>query len=107
MTQDLQRLNLLELSESERLAFFLNLYNAMIIHALTIAGSPQGLLDRKFFFSDFKYVVGGLPYSLNSIKDGILRCNRRPPFSLMKTFGSGDKQLEVNNYFIIDFAFHP
>ncbi|KAI9075731.1 hypothetical protein K1719_042347 [Acacia pycnantha] len=91
---DLQRINLQELSEKERLAFFMNLYNAMVIHALTRVGSPQSVLDRNFFFSDFQYVVGGLPYCLNSIKNGILRCNQRPPYSLMKTFRSGHKQLE-------------
>ncbi|XP_054825597.1 uncharacterized protein LOC129323071 [Prosopis cineraria] len=92
--QDLQRINLLELSENERLAFFMNLYNAMVIHALTRVGSPQTVLDRNFFYSDFQYVVGGLPYCLNSIKNGILRCNRRAPYSLLKTFRSGHKQLE-------------
>ncbi|XP_028752623.1 uncharacterized protein LOC114712281 isoform X1 [Neltuma alba] len=92
--QDLQRINVGELSENERLAFFMNLYNAMVIHALTRVGSPQTVLDRNFFYSDFQYVVGGLPYCLNSIKNGILRCNQRAPYSLMKTFRSGHKQLE-------------
>ncbi|KAJ1413697.1 Winged helix-like DNA-binding domain superfamily [Sesbania bispinosa] len=60
MTLDLQRLNLLELSENEKLAFFLNLYNAMVIHAVISVG-----------------------------------CNRRPPYSLVKPFSTGDKRLEV------------
>lgn len=95
--EDLQRTNVQELSENERLAFFMNLYNAMVIHALIRVGSPQTALDRNFFYSDFQYVVGGLPYSLNSIKNGILRCNQRAPYSLMKTFRPGHKQLEVNS----------
>ncbi|KAK4260934.1 hypothetical protein QN277_003992 [Acacia crassicarpa] len=57
-------------------------------------GSTQNVLDRNFFYSDFQYVVGGLPYCLNSIKNGILRCNQRPPYSLMETFCSEHKQLE-------------
>lgn len=95
MTQDLQRVNLLELSENEKLAFFLNLYNAMVIHAVISVGCPEGVIDRRSFFSDFQYVVGGHPYSLNSIKNGILRCNRRSPYSLVKPFSTGDKRLEV------------
>jgi len=95
MTQDLQRVNLLELSENEKFAFFLNLYNAMVIHAVISVGCPEGVIDRRFFFSDFQYLVGGHPYSLNSIKNGILRCNRRSPYSLVKPFSTGDKRLEV------------
>lgn len=98
MTQDLQRVNLLELSENEKLAFFLNLYNAMVIHAVISVGCPEGAIDRRSFFSDFQYLVGGHPYSLNMIKNGILRCNRRSPYSLVKPFSTGDKRLEVNNF---------
>ncbi|KAF7827506.1 DEP domain-containing mTOR-interacting protein [Senna tora] len=94
-TEDLQRVNLFDLSENEKLAIFLNLYNAMVIHAIVKVGLPQTLLDKNFFYSNFTYVVGGYPFSLNSIKNGILRCNRRPPYSLMKTFASGDRQLEL------------
>ncbi|XP_020215486.1 uncharacterized protein LOC109799332 [Cajanus cajan] len=95
MTQDLQRVNLLELSENEKLAFFLNLYNAMVIHAVISVGCPEGVIDRRSFFSDFQYLIGGHPYSLNIIKNGILRCNRRSPYSLVKPFSTGDKRLEV------------
>ncbi|KAL2337409.1 hypothetical protein Fmac_011855 [Flemingia macrophylla] len=95
MTQDLQRVNLSELSENEKLAFFLNLYNAMVIHAIISVGCPEGVIDRRSFFSDFQYLIGGHPYSLNIIKNGILRCNRRSPYSLVKPFSTGDKRLEV------------
>ncbi|XP_027336772.1 uncharacterized protein LOC113850424 [Abrus precatorius] len=95
MTQDLQRVNLLELSENEKLAFFLNLYNAMVIHAFISVGCPEGVIDRRSFFNDFQYLIGGHPYSLNIIKNGILRCNRRSPYSLVKPLSTGDNRLEV------------
>ncbi|KAI4357098.1 hypothetical protein L6164_001067 [Bauhinia variegata] len=95
MTQDLQRVNLIELSENEKLAFFINLYNAMVIHAIIRIGCPEGVIDRRSFYSNFMYVVGGDPYSLNNIKNGILRSNRRSPYSLMKPFAAGDRRLEV------------
>lgn len=94
MAQDLQRTDLSELSPDEKLAFFLNLYNAMVIHAVIRVGHPESIMDRRFF-SDFQYVVGGHPYSLSTIHNGILRNNRRPPYSLVKPFGSEDKRLEV------------
>jgi hypothetical protein len=97
LAQELHRVDLLGLTENEKLAFFLNLYNAMVIHAVIRIGCPEGVIDRRFFFSDFQYVVGGYPYSLNTINHGILRNNRRPPYSLLKSLRSGDKRLEVSN----------
>ncbi|CAJ2674167.1 uncharacterized protein LOC123884354 [Trifolium pratense] len=94
MTQDLQRVNLLELSENETLAFFLNLHNAMVIHAMIRVGCQEGVINRKSF-SDFQYLIGGHPYSLSTITNGILRSNRRSPYSLVKPFGTKDRRLEV------------
>ncbi|KAG8498759.1 hypothetical protein CXB51_005157 [Gossypium anomalum] len=58
LTRDLQRVDLQLLSPDERLAFFLNLYNAMAIHAVITIGHPEGILDRRAFFGDFQYVIG-------------------------------------------------
>lgn len=98
MTQDLQRLDLLELSENEKLAFFLNLHNAMVVHAMIRVRCQEGVLNRRSF-SDFQYLVGGHPYSLSTIINGILRSNRRSPYSLVKPFGARDRRLEVNFVF--------
>ncbi|KAG7032612.1 hypothetical protein SDJN02_06662, partial [Cucurbita argyrosperma subsp. argyrosperma] len=95
LTQELHRVNLKALSHNEKLAFFLNMYNAMVIHGLIRFGRVEGVIDRKSFFSDFQYLVGGQPYSLIAIKNGILRGNRRPPYSFAKPFSSGDKRAEL------------
>ncbi|KAK9115648.1 hypothetical protein Sjap_014595 [Stephania japonica] len=95
LAQDLQRVNLLSLSGNEKLAFFINLYNAMIIHAVIRLGCPEGMIDRRTFFGEFQYVVGGQPYSLTAIKNGILRSNQRQPYSLSRPFGGSDKRLEL------------
>ncbi|XP_068645813.1 uncharacterized protein [Aristolochia californica] len=95
LAQDLQRVNVAELSQNERLAFFLILYNAMVIHAVIRVGSPEGVIDRRTFYGDFHYIIGGYPYSLTTIKNGILRSNRRQPYSLTRPFGAGDKRLQV------------
>ncbi|PKI47370.1 hypothetical protein CRG98_032205 [Punica granatum] len=68
----------------------------MVIHAVIRVGLPGGIIDRRSFYSDFQYVVGGHPYSLTTIINGILRNNRRPPYSLVKPFSNGDPRLEVN-----------
>ncbi|TYG79800.1 hypothetical protein ES288_D02G166100v1 [Gossypium darwinii] len=94
LTRDLQRVDLQLLSPDERLAFFLNLYNAMAIHAVITIGHPEGILDRRAFFGDFQYVIGGYPYSLSVIQNGILRNNRKSPYSLVRPFGNGDRRLK-------------
>uniref|UniRef100_A0A452YGR5 DUF547 domain-containing protein n=1 Tax=Aegilops tauschii subsp. strangulata TaxID=200361 RepID=A0A452YGR5_AEGTS len=98
LARDLQRADVFALPAGERLSFFLNLHNAMAIHAVIRTGQPagSGAVDRRSFFTDFQYVVGGYPYSLTTIKNGILRGNRRQPYTIVKPFGASDKRLEVH-----------
>ncbi|RZR94841.1 hypothetical protein BHM03_00023606 [Ensete ventricosum] len=93
--EELQRVDLESLSQEEKLAFFINLYNMMAIHATLTWGHPVGALERRKFFGDFKYVIGGCAYSLSAIHNGILRGNQRPPYNLTKPFGQKDKRLKV------------
>ncbi|XP_020575826.1 uncharacterized protein LOC110021607 isoform X2 [Phalaenopsis equestris] len=93
--EELERVDLEILSREEKLAFFINLYNMMVIHAISIYGFPVGPLDRKKFLGDFKYVIGGCSYSLSAIQNGVLRGNQRPPYNLTKPFGPKDKRSKV------------
>jgi hypothetical protein len=68
----------------------------MAIHALVTCGVPAGPLDRRKFFGDFKYVIGGCAYSLSAIQNGILRGNQRPPYNIAKPFGQKDQRSKVN-----------
>lgn len=65
-----------ELKENGRKAFFMNIYNALVIHAIIEVGSPSTGTERMHFFSRAAYVIGGRIYSLNDIEHGILRGNR-------------------------------
>ncbi|KAH9295181.1 hypothetical protein KI387_038769, partial [Taxus chinensis] len=93
--EDLHRIDLHDFSREEKLAFFINLYNMMAIHAIVMWGQPNGPLERRKLFGDFKYVIGGYPYSLSAIQNGVLRGNQRPPYTLTKPFGLKDKRLKV------------
>ena len=46
MVSLLQRVDLAELSREEKLAFFVNIYNAQVVHANVVAGPPQNLWQR-------------------------------------------------------------
>ncbi|XP_054788914.1 uncharacterized protein LOC129294504 isoform X2 [Prosopis cineraria] len=95
IVEELQRVEIWDMSREENLAFFINLYNMMAIHAILEWGHPAGALERRKLFGDFKYVIGGSTYSLSAIQNGILRGNQRPPYNLLKPFGAKDKRLRV------------
>lgn len=88
-------MNLKDMPREEKLAFFINLYNMMAIHAILVWGHPSGPMERRKLFGEFKYVIGGCTYSLSAIHNGILRSNQRPPYNLIKPFGVNDKRLKV------------
>ncbi|KDP32722.1 hypothetical protein JCGZ_12014 [Jatropha curcas] len=90
--QELQRVELEDIPREEKLAFFVNLYNMMVIHAILVWGHPDGVLERRILFGDFKYVIGGCTYSLSAIQNGILRSNQRVPYNLMKPFRVSDRR---------------
>ncbi|KAG4389526.1 hypothetical protein AAZX31_06G102400 [Glycine max] len=95
IVEELQRVEISDSSREEKLAFFINLYNMMAIHAILVLGHPDGALERRKLFGEFKYVIGGSTYSLSAIQNGILRGNQRPPYNLKKPFGVKDKRLTV------------
>lgn len=95
IVEELQRVELEGTAREEKLAFFINLYNMMTIHAILVWGHPAGNMERRRLFGEFRYVIGGSAYSLSSIQNGILRGNQRPPYNLMKPFGAKDTRSKV------------
>ena len=81
-------------SELEARAFWLNLYNALTLHALHTAGIRDTVLERAGFFSGFAYRVSGLDLSLNDIEHGVLRGNRAATLS-RAPFASDDPRAEL------------
>ena len=79
-TAELQTVDLRELDRDEKIAFFLNVYNAMIVHVTCAVGPPRagffGFFDRLTFFDRFRYDIGGVPWSCDDIEHGALRGNR-------------------------------
>lgn len=71
-----------ETHDAERIAFFVNVYNALIIHATVELGAPANLLKRLTFFGDALYRIGADTFSANDIEHGILRNNATSPASV-------------------------
>lgn len=83
--------DLRELADSgARTAFWINLYNALMIDAVLRYRVQRRITEVPGVFDRVSCVVGGLRYSANDIEHGILRGNRRHPLRLRAAFGPGD-----------------
>ncbi len=81
-------------SRGEQLAFWINLYNALVLDAVISLGIQRSVIEGKFgllaFFRRAAYNVGGYRISLDEIENGILRGNRGHPYIPGKQFSSHD-----------------
>lgn len=80
----LQQVDLARLgSRHLRLAFWINVYNALAVHAIVTLGLRRTVWEVLNFFGRVSYRVGPFVLSLDEIEHGILRGNRRrvvPPW---------------------------
>ncbi|KAG1945411.1 uncharacterized protein zgc:152951 isoform X2 [Pimephales promelas] len=91
----LQRVDLLSLSREEKLAFFINIYNALVIHGNLRLGFPKNIWQRYRFFNYVSYLIGGEVFTLQDIENGVLRGNRKGVAQIMKPFSKNDPRLQV------------
>jgi hypothetical protein len=80
------------ISDEKRLAFWINLYNTLVVDGIVDLGIERSVLDHPGFFRRLRYVIGGQNFSLSDIEHGILRGNRRSPFSPFRPFCSWDRR---------------
>ncbi len=85
-------LNLLS-SREEKLAFWINIYNSLVIHGVIELQIRETVKELPSFFSDICYQIGGMCFSPDDIEHGILRGNHRPPHGLFHPLDSSDKRL--------------
>eukprot|EP01116_Phalansterium_solitarium_P014759 TRINITY_DN3256_c0_g1_i2.p1 TRINITY_DN3256_c0_g1~~TRINITY_DN3256_c0_g1_i2.p1 ORF type:complete len:166 (+),score=9.03 TRINITY_DN3256_c0_g1_i2:117-614(+) len=71
--QKLVRVNLENLTETERKALFLNVYNSLVIHGQVQLGVPASTFQRLSFFQRTAYRIGPHVFSLDDIEHGLLR----------------------------------
>lgn len=74
----------------ERLAFWINVYNALVLHGIVRLGVRSSVRRIWNFFGRVSYRVGGFLLSLDDIEHGLLRDNRRRPLPPLRPFGAGD-----------------
>ncbi|XP_066555910.1 uncharacterized protein LOC136746929 [Amia ocellicauda] len=96
LTQQLRTVDLNTLAEDEKKAFFLNVYNALTIHAIALSDTiPQSVLDLGNFWETATYNIGGYGLSLDDIEHGILRRNATHPVKKKIQFSPDDPRVEL------------
>lgn len=83
------------LTDEERKAFFLNVYNSLMIHAIAVMSKPRTMFERIQLYNTAAYDIGGRSYSLNMIEHGVLRANRpgSGPFAQVPFAGSDARKM--------------
>ncbi len=77
-------------SEAEKLAFWINLYNTLVVQGIVELGITSSVREVDNFFSHIGYQIGEGYYTPDDIEHGILRSNARPPHRVFKAFAQND-----------------
>ncbi|XP_077222972.1 uncharacterized protein LOC143856589 isoform X2 [Tasmannia lanceolata] len=86
LVEQLANVNPTLLSRNEKLAFWINLYNALIMHAYLAYGVPKNELKLFSLMQKAAYTVGGHSFNAASIKYAILKMKpplHRPQIALL------------------------
>lgn len=71
--QQLRRVQLSSLSETQRTVFFINIYHSLLMHAFIENEMPDSLSQRLVLMASSAYVIGDTSFTLLEIEHGILR----------------------------------
>jgi hypothetical protein len=80
-------------SDAERIAFWINLYNALCIHGVIALGLERSAMEMPSFFARVAYRVGEWTFTPNDMLNGVLRRGRRRPEGIARQFHRGDPRL--------------
>ncbi len=83
-------------TESEQLAFWINVYNVLIIDAVIHYQIRGSMMRRPGIFRQAAYNIGGKRFSAEDIEHGILRGNQRNPMLPIPPFSPEDDRLMLS-----------
>ena len=82
-------------TDAERTAFWVNVFNAIIIHGVIELGIRDSMREVPWFFRAIQYKVGDHTFTPDDIEHGILRGNGCGPYRLRRQFGGGDPRRDL------------
>nr|XP_043624051.1 uncharacterized protein LOC122595692 [Erigeron canadensis] len=79
LVSQLEQIDPRTLTREEKLAFWINVHNALIMHAFLVYGTPRGALKRISLVLKASYNIGGHNISIGDIQRTILGCRLPQP----------------------------
>ncbi len=79
--------------DKARIAFWANVFNALVIHGVIELGINESVKEVPLFFERVQYTIGNHLYTLSDIEHGILRGNGVPPYRWHRRFKAADPRL--------------
>ena len=86
------------LAVGKRLPFWLNVYNALVLHAVSARGGAIASRLDKEFFVESGYVVAGREFSLDDIEHGLIRGNAPRFLAMRRQMPKDDARLALAPY---------
>ncbi len=83
-------------SDGQKKAFWINIYNILIIHGVIALDIRRSVLEIVNFFGRIGYEIGGAFFSPDDIEHGILRKNRPHPAFPLRPFSTSDLRLRFS-----------
>jgi hypothetical protein len=80
---------------ADRLAFWINVYNAMVFHGVVALDVRRTVREVRGFFARVAYRVGGVVLSADDVEHGVLRGNARHGLLRRRPFAAGDGRLAL------------
>jgi len=81
------------LSDSERMAFWLNVYNVLSIHGVIALDVRKSVMEFPSFFRMVAYRIAHESLTPDDIENGVLRLNAPHPATHTRMFKAGDRRL--------------
>ncbi|KAJ4886901.1 Uncharacterized protein Rs2_26649 [Raphanus sativus] len=74
LVNKLEGVNPRKLNHEEKLAFWINIHNSLVMHSILVYGNPKNSMKRVSGLLKAAYNVGGRSLNLDTIQTSILRC---------------------------------
>ena len=81
--------------DDEKIAFWINIYNVLIIHGVIELDIQRSVKEVLNFFGRIQYKIGDFYFTPDDIEHGILRGNVPHPFYGRRQFSKSDKRIKL------------
>ncbi|XP_038682438.1 uncharacterized protein LOC119982905 [Tripterygium wilfordii] len=97
LVYQLEQVDPRKLKHEEKLAFWINVHNALVMHAFLVYGIPQSSTKRMSILLKAAYNVGGHDISVDMIQTSILGCRLPRPGQWLRVLFSSKMKFKIED----------